>query len=110
MAIDYLEAAVEIARRRGRCWREGRAQKTPDISYKGDYDLVTQADKRSEAVIVSPVAEVFFRGNAVAAERGEPGKRPGRNTSGMWTRWTGTDEFRAWVSVLLRFDGAGQGQ
>ncbi len=35
MAIDYLEAAIEIAREAGAVLRE-EAQKTPDISYKGD--------------------------------------------------------------------------
>jgi myo-inositol-1(or 4)-monophosphatase len=74
MAIDYLEAAVEIAREAGAVLRE-EAQKTPDISYKGDYDLVTQADKRSEAVIVSRLQK-YFPGHAVAAEEGT-GKETG---------------------------------
>ena len=68
MAIDYLEAAVEIAREAGAVLRE-EAQRPVDISYKGDYDLVTQADKRSEAVIVSRLQK-YFPGHAVAAEEG----------------------------------------
>src|ERR1700739_5165656 len=74
MAIDYLEAAIEIAREAGAVLRE-EAQQAPDISYKGDYDLVTQADKRSEAVIVSRLQK-YFPGHAGAAEEGT-GKETG---------------------------------
>src|SRR6266849_8359811 len=74
MAVDYLEAAVEIAREAGAVLRE-EAQRPVDISYKGDYDLVTQADKRSEAVIVSRLQK-YFPGHAVAAEEGT-GKETG---------------------------------
>src|ERR1700739_2307684 len=74
MAIDYLEAAIEIAREAGAVLRE-EAQQAPDISYKGDYDLVTQADKRSEAVIAVRLQK-YFPGHAVAAEEG-PGKETG---------------------------------
>src|SRR5246127_3783324 len=74
MAIDYLEAAVEIAREAGAGLRE-EAQRPPDISYKGDYDLVTQADQRSEALIVGRLQK-YFPGHAVAAEEGT-GKETG---------------------------------
>src|SRR5882757_9139283 len=74
MAIDFLEAAVEIAREAGAVLRE-EAQRPVDISYKGDYDLVTQADKRSEAVIVSRLQN-YFPGHAVSAEEGT-GKETG---------------------------------
>jgi len=74
MAIEYLEAAVEIAREAGAVLRE-EAHRPVDISYKGDYDLVTQADKRSEAVIVGRLQK-YFPGHAVAAEEGT-GKETG---------------------------------
>src|SRR6267142_1003436 len=74
MAIEYLEAAVEIAREAGAVLRE-EAPRPVDISYKGDYDLVTQADKRSEAVIVGRLQK-YFPGHAVAAEEGT-GKETG---------------------------------
>src|SRR5208283_4521842 len=74
MAIDYLEAAVEIAREAGAVLRE-EVQRPPDIVYKGDYDLVTQADKRSEAVIVGRLQK-YFPEHAVAAEEGS-GKETG---------------------------------
>src|ERR1700675_124379 len=74
MAIDYLEAAVEIAREAGAVLRE-EVQRPPDIAYKGDYDLVTQADIRSEAGSVSRLQK-YFPGHAVAAEEGT-GKETG---------------------------------
>src|ERR1700746_2633353 len=74
MGIEYLEAAAEIAREAGAVVR-GEAEQKPEISYKGDYDLVTQADKRSEAVIVGRLQK-YFPGHAVAAEEGS-GKETG---------------------------------
>jgi myo-inositol-1(or 4)-monophosphatase len=74
MSMPYLQTAMEIAREAGAVLRE-EAQRPPDIAYKGDYDLVTQADKRSEAVIVNRLQEAF-PGHAVAAEEGS-GKETG---------------------------------
>src|SRR5215468_9748090 len=74
MTREYLKAALEIAREAGAVLRE-EVQHPPDIAYKGDYDLVTQADKRSEAVIVSRLQQLFPQ-HAVAAEEGS-GKETG---------------------------------
>ena len=74
MTNEYLEVAIEIAREAGAVLRE-EVQRPPDITYKGDYDLVTQADKRSEAVIVSRLQK-FFPQHSVAAEEGT-GKETG---------------------------------
>ena len=52
MIKPYLEAAVEIAEEAGRVLRE-ELERPPAIAYKGEFDLVTQADRRSESVIVS---------------------------------------------------------
>jgi myo-inositol-1(or 4)-monophosphatase len=79
MPTNYLAAAVAIAREAGQVLREEFAR-PPDIAYKGDWDLVTQADKRSEKVIVSRLQEQF-PGHAVAAEEGT-----GRET-GSEFRW-----------------------
>jgi myo-inositol-1(or 4)-monophosphatase len=69
MPKNYLQAAVEIAREAGQILREEFAR-PPQISYKGDeVDLVTQADKRSEAAIVASITE-FFPDHAIAAEEG----------------------------------------
>jgi myo-inositol-1(or 4)-monophosphatase len=69
MHTDYLEAAVEIAQEAGKILIEELSH-PPDIRYKGDeVDLVTQADKRSEQLIVGRLNE-YFPGHAVAAEEG----------------------------------------
>src|SRR5215470_12123851 len=74
-----LEAAVEIAREAGKLLRE-ELKHTPDIAYKGDFDLVTQADRRSEEIIVKRLQQ-YFPEHAVAAEEGT-----GKNTDSEY-RW-----------------------
>ena len=68
MRQNYLEAAVEIAREAGTILREELVRPT-DISYKGDVDLVTQADRRSEETIVGRLRK-YFPEHAIAAEEG----------------------------------------
>jgi len=68
MSKAYLEAAVEIAREAGAILRE-EFDRPAEISYKGDVDIVTQADKRSEKAIVTRLTE-FFPEHAIAAEEG----------------------------------------
>lgn len=68
MNNTFLEVAVEVAQEAGKILRE-EMQRPPTISYKGDFDLVTQADRRSEALIVSRLQK-YFPGHAVAAEEG----------------------------------------
>lgn len=68
MSEDYLKVAVEVAREAGAILRE-EFDRAPQISYKGDVDLVTQADKRSEAAIVKRLTQ-YFPDHAIAAEEG----------------------------------------
>src|SRR6202048_5383502 len=68
MSGDYLTAAVEVAREAGAVLCEG-CDRPLQISYKGDVDLVTQADKRSEAAIVKRLTQ-YFPEHAIAAEEG----------------------------------------
>jgi len=65
---NYLEIAIDIAQEAGKVLRE-EMERPPTIAYKGDFDLVTQADRRSEAVIVSRLHKCFPE-HAVAAEEG----------------------------------------
>jgi myo-inositol-1(or 4)-monophosphatase len=67
MSDDYLKAAVEVAREAGAILRE-EFDLPRQISYKGDVDLVTQADKRSEAAIVKRLTEYFPEHAIVAVE------------------------------------------
>jgi len=68
MIKSYLEVAVDIAQEAGKVLRE-EMERPPTIAYKGDFDLVTQADRRSEQVIVRLLQEHFPQ-HAVAAEEG----------------------------------------
>jgi len=69
MTKTYLEAAIEIAREAGKILIEELSQPL-EIRYKGDeVDLVTQADKRSERIIVGKIHE-YFPEHAIAAEEG----------------------------------------
>jgi myo-inositol-1(or 4)-monophosphatase len=64
----YLDAAIETALESGKILREEYSL-PPEIRYKGDVDLVTQADRRSERAIVARLSE-FFPEHTVAAEEG----------------------------------------
>src|SRR3984957_20156259 len=68
MSKDYLEAAIEIAQEAGKILRE-EFDRPAQISYKGDVDLVTQADKRSEQAIVARLTK-YFPEHSIAAEEG----------------------------------------
>ena len=64
----YMEVAVEAAREAGEILREEFARPVR-ISYKGDVDIVTQADGRSERAIVAKLRKHFPK-HAVVAEEG----------------------------------------
>ena len=63
-----MEAAIEIAREAGAVLRE-EATQPAQISYKREVDLITQADKRSEKLIVERLTK-HFPSHAIVAEEG----------------------------------------
>lgn len=65
---SYLDVAIETALEAGKILRE-EFDRPASISYKGDVDLVTQADKRSEQAIVARLSR-YFPDHAIAAEEG----------------------------------------
>ena len=65
---SYLEVAVETAREAGAILL-AEFDRPVKISYKGEVDLVTQADKRSEQAIVSRLRS-HFPEHAIVAEEG----------------------------------------
>src|SRR5258708_21285349 len=82
MTKSYLETAVEIAHEAGRILIE-ELSRPLNIAYKGDeVDLVTQADKRSEGLIVERLTK-YFPDHAIAAEEGTGHER----ASGSGFRW-----------------------
>jgi myo-inositol-1(or 4)-monophosphatase len=68
MPTNYLEAAIETAQEAGGILLE-ELSRPAQITYKGDVDLVTQADKRSEQAIVSRLTK-YFPDHSIAAEEG----------------------------------------
>jgi len=68
MTKNYLEAAIEIAQQAGAILRD-EFSRPPEIAYKGEVDLVTQADKRSEKAIVAAITN-YFPEHSILAEEG----------------------------------------
>ncbi|HTZ47773.1 MAG TPA: inositol monophosphatase family protein [Verrucomicrobiae bacterium] len=68
MLKHFLDVAIETAQDAGKILRE-EMEHPPTISHKSEFDLVTQADRRSEALIVSRLQK-YFPDHAVAAEEG----------------------------------------
>jgi myo-inositol-1(or 4)-monophosphatase len=68
MSNSFLDVAIETALEAGQILRE-EYERPPDITYKGDVDLVTQADKRSEHAIVARLSK-YFPEHTVVAEEG----------------------------------------
>jgi myo-inositol-1(or 4)-monophosphatase len=66
---QYLDRAIEIAREAGALLREG-FNRPKQISYKGEVDLVTESDKRSEALVVARLRKHFPDHGIVAEEGG----------------------------------------
>ncbi len=65
---SYLDVAVEIAREAGAILL-AEFDRPVNISYKGEVDIVTQADRRSEQLIVSRLRSHFPK-HAIVAEEG----------------------------------------
>jgi myo-inositol-1(or 4)-monophosphatase len=65
---EYLKAAIETAREAGAVLRE-EFDRPKRISYKGEVDIVTESDRRSEAIIVARLKE-RYPGHAIVAEEG----------------------------------------
>jgi myo-inositol-1(or 4)-monophosphatase len=65
---EFLEVAVEVAREAGAILLE-ELSRPVNISYKGEVDIVTQADKRSEKAIVAKL-RAHFPQHAIVAEEG----------------------------------------
>src|SRR5271170_7700287 len=65
---QFLDVAIGIAREAGAILRVefGRPK---EISYKGEVDIVTESDRRSEALIVSRLRD-HFPGHGIIAEEG----------------------------------------
>jgi len=82
--MDFLETAVEIARESGRLIEHFHQRHVP-FETKGEFDLVTEADRASEKLIVERL-RTHFPAHAIVAEEG----------GGQ----SGTSEYRWYVDPL----------
>jgi myo-inositol-1(or 4)-monophosphatase len=64
----FLQAAIEIAREAGAILRAGY-DRPKEIAYKGEVDLITDSDRRSEELVVSRLRQ-RFPDHAIIAEEG----------------------------------------
>src|SRR5580658_2075482 len=65
---QFLEVAIETAREAGAILRR-EFDRPKKISYKGEVDIVTESDRRSEEIIVERLKE-HFPDHAIIAEEG----------------------------------------
>jgi myo-inositol-1(or 4)-monophosphatase len=72
---EFLDAAIGAAREAGAILLDGFGR-PKEISYKGEVDIVTESDRRSEAAIVARLRE-RFPGHAIVAEEGGGAKAAG---------------------------------
>ncbi|HKV03576.1 MAG TPA: inositol monophosphatase family protein [Candidatus Acidoferrales bacterium] len=71
----FLEVAIQTAREAGTILRR-EFDRPKEISYKGEVDIVTESDRRSEALIVARLRE-HFPSHAIIAEEGGSGAASG---------------------------------
>ena len=80
---SYLETSVEIAREAGAAARFFERHVTFEL--KGEYDLVTEADRASEQLVVERL-RAHFPSHSIVAEEGG-GHTGSRNIAGTSIRW-----------------------
>jgi len=105
---SYLATAREVAKAAGRFLKENLSGSLNRVDYKGEIDLVTEADRRAEEMIINALASRFPQISILAEEGGEAG-----HYSGM--RWIidpldGTTSYahrlpHFCVSIALEIDG-----
>ena len=76
-AAHYLEVAVEAAREAGAILLK-EFDRPKKISYKGEVDIVTESDKRSEALIVARLQNRFPQHAIIAEEGGGDAEKSAR--------------------------------
>ena len=96
--------AVETAREAGAILRT-EFDRPKKISYKGEVDIVTESDKRSEAIIVERLQSRFPK-HAIIAEEGGGDAEKSRALPLVCRSARRHDEFRARLSRFCRFHRA----
>ena len=104
----FLEVAIEAAREAGAILR-AECDRPKNISYKGEADLVTESDHRSEKAIVTRLRR-HFPDHAIVAEEGSSGAAAGAKYCWHIDPLDGTTNFAHGypcfaVSIGLAVDG-----
>lgn len=73
MTEDRLTIATDLARQAGALLREGYDQVT-EVNYKGEIDLITEFDLRSEQLLVKGIQQAFPNDAIMAEEKGLVGE------------------------------------
>lgn len=73
MTEDRLTIATDLARQAGALLREGYDQVT-EVNYKGEIDLITEFDLRSEQLLVKGIQQAFPNDAILAEEKGLVGE------------------------------------
>jgi len=73
MTEDRLTIAIDLARQAGALLREGYDQVT-EVNYKGEIDLITEFDLRSEQLLVKGIQQAFPNDAILAEEKGLVGE------------------------------------
>src|SRR5271165_2743431 len=87
----FLEVAVDAARQAGAILRT-EFDRPKQIAYKGEVDIVTESDRRSEALIVSRL-RAEFPDHAIVAEEGGTGAAAGAKYTWHVDPLDGTTNF-----------------
>ena len=90
--IHFLEVAVEAAREAGAILLS-EADRPVKITYKGEVDLVTEADRKSEAAIVARLRSHFPQHAIIGEEGGEGGAAAGARYRWFVDPLDGTTNF-----------------
>ena len=70
---NYLDSAIDAARKAGKLLIEGMGSGTNKIDYKGEIDIVTEMDCRSEELIKTLLQKRFPEISILAEESGDSG-------------------------------------
>ena len=82
---EYLDVATEIAREAGAILLS-EFDHPPTITYKGEVDLVTQADRRSEECIVARL-RTHFPAHTIVGEEGSGHEHLAKGAARSRHRW-----------------------
>src|ERR1700689_1243222 len=88
---QFLDVAIEIAREAGAILRP-EFDRPKQISYKGEVDIVTESDRRSEALIVARLRK-HFPDHAIIAEEGSGSSADGAKYCWLVDPLDGTTNF-----------------